>query len=222
MCKVQIDEDGFFTGSYVQIGNIAGGVEVDELPPSENPLCYKLVENEVLKSYEVPVLKYVTEKESKTDFDVSYCLTSTDDEGNTVKTYITEDEYNALSEVERENVEIISIPQFIMVEISKEEYDFLDDVERDKVIVSYKYDDDGNIIYETAEKTETIKVWEFSQEKYDEIENQKDIAKKQEEENNAYLESISNKVLKEENEKLTEQVEMLTSCILEMSEMLYA
>ena len=108
------------------------------------------------------------------------------------------------------------------VELTKEEYEYLTDEEKSNVVISYKEDEEGNLVYETIYYTEIVKEWEFSQEKYDELEAEK-IKKEQEiEQEKKYQESISNEALKAENQMLMEQIDMLTNCILEMSEMLYA
>lgn len=115
MFNVQVDENMFYTGNYAIVGSVHNGVDVNDLPPDENALCYKLVETS-----------------------------------------------------------------------------------------------DG------------VTKWEFSQEKYDELEAVKVAAEEQQKVENEYRESISNETLKAENQALTEQIDMLTACLLEMSEMVYA
>ena len=40
--KIQIDNNGYFTGNYAIIGNIENGVEYSGEIPTENPTAYKL------------------------------------------------------------------------------------------------------------------------------------------------------------------------------------
>lgn len=222
MFNVQLDENMFYTGSYAKKGTLKNGIDVTSLPPAENSLCYKLVDVEVTKSYEKPITQYIMYTESETEFEVSYYTTSIDEEGNEIYNYIDEDEYNALSDEEKKDYTEERMPKMVSVELTKEEYDALADEEKSKVVVSYKEDEEGNLVYETIYYTEIVKEWEFSQERYDELEAEK-IKKEQEmEQEKEYQESISNEALKAENQMLMEQVEMLTNCILEMSEMLYA
>lgn len=179
MYTVQVDENMFFTGNYAIVGSVKNGVSVTKLPPSENSLCYKLIDVEVPTEFEEPVLQYIKE--------------ITDDNG-----------------------------ELITVELTKEEYSALTDEEQSEVIVSYKKDENDNIVYETVEITEIVKDWEFSQEKYDELEQKRKDEEAQQKAEEEYQESISNKTLKEENEALMEQVDVLTACLLEMSEIVYA
>ena len=193
MYNVQLDENMFFTGSYAKKGTLNNGFNVTSLPPTENSLCYKLVDVEVTKSYEEPVLQYITHTVSDTEFDTFYYTVSTDEENNEFYNYLSEEEYNALSDEEKSNV-----------------------------MVSYKEDEEGNLVYETIEYIEIVKDWEFSQERYDELEAEKFKREQEMEQEKEYQESISNEALKAENEMLMSQIDMLTNCILEMSEMLYA
>ena len=59
MYNVQLDENLFFTGNYAKVGSVKNGVSVDKLPPSDNALCYKLVDVEVTTEHEEPVLQYM-------------------------------------------------------------------------------------------------------------------------------------------------------------------
>ena len=114
------------------------------------------------------------------------------------------------------------IPHLITVEITKDDYNNLSDDEKSNVVISYKTDENGNIVYETVQTTEIIKDWEFSQEKYDELEEKRIAEEEQSKADKEYQESISNETLKAENAMLTEQITMLTECLLEMSETVYA
>lgn len=58
MITVQLDELGYFTGSYAKIGSIPNGVKVNSLPPdlsNHKTTCWKFGEYEV--EVEVPVIK---------------------------------------------------------------------------------------------------------------------------------------------------------------------
>lgn len=222
MYNVQVDENMFFTGSYAKVGTVKNGVNVDKLPPFENSLCYKLVDAEVPVTYEEPIVQYVVYTQSDTEFDVDYSIKETDEDGNETYTYLTEEEYNALSEEEKANVSVTETPKMITVEITKDDYDNLSDDEKFNVEISYKTDENGYVLYETVEKIETVKDWEFSQERYDEIEAKRIADEEQSKADKEYQESISNEVLKAENQMLTEQVDMLTTCLMEMSELVYA
>lgn len=179
MYNVQLDENLFFTGNYAKVGSVKNGVSVDKLPPSNNALCYKLVDVEVTTEHEEPVLQYMMD---------------TIDESGEMTT----------------------------VELTKEEFAALTDDEKTNVIVSYKTDEEGNVVYETVVDTEIVKDWKFSQEKYDELEAAKAEAEEEAKANAEYQESISNETLKAENAALLEQIDMLTMCVIEMSEMVYA
>lgn len=52
MYSVLLDENGFFTGAYATVGSISNGTQVGTLPPAENSLCYKLVDDEWVFSQE--------------------------------------------------------------------------------------------------------------------------------------------------------------------------
>ena len=222
MYNVQLDDNMFFTGSYAKKGTLNNGFNVTTLPPTENALCYKLINVEVTKSYEMPITQYIMHTVSDTEFDISYYTISTDEENNEIYNYLTEEEYNALSEEEKKDVVEERYPRMISVELTEEEYESLSDEEKSEVVVSYKEDEEGNLIYETIEYTEIVKDWEFSQERYDELEQAKIKREQEIEKEKEYQKSISNEALKAENEKLMKQVDMLTNCILEMSEMIYA
>ena len=150
MYNVQVDEKLFYTGTYAKVGTVNNGVNVEKLPPSENSLCYKLVDVEVPNSYEEPVLQYIME--------------SIDENG-----------------------------ELITIELSKDEYDALED--KSAVVVSYKEDEDGNVVYETIKTTEIVKDWEFSQERFDELEAAKKAKEEQQKAEAEYQASISNETL---------------------------
>ena len=61
MFNVLLDEDNYYTGVYAKVGKIEGGVDVDVLPPSENSLGYKLIEEMVETTEKVPILQYIRE-----------------------------------------------------------------------------------------------------------------------------------------------------------------
>ena len=222
MYNVQLDDNMFFTGSYAKKGTLNNGFNVASLPPTENSLCYKLVDVEVTKSYEKPILQYIMYTTSETEFDISYYTVSVDENDYETYNYFTEEEYNALSDEEKQEVVEERFPKMVCIEFTEEEYEALSDEEKSNVMVSYKEDEEGNIIYETVEYTEMVKDWEFSQERCDELEAERIKREQEIEQEKEYQESISNEALKAENEMLMNQIDMLTNCILEMSEMLYA
>lgn len=193
MYVVQLDENMFFTGTYAKIGSILNGVQVEELPPSENSLCYKLVDKEVTETKEIPVLQYIMYTTSETETVTTYTIPSVDELGLETRITITEEEYNALSEEEKADVEIIEVPLTITTELTKEEYDALED--KSNTVVSYKTDEEGNIVYETIEVTNIVKVWEFSQERYDELEAERVAAEESAKAEAEYQQSISNESL---------------------------
>lgn len=209
MYNVQLDENMFFTGSYAKVGTINNGVNVESLPPSENSLCYKLVDVEVTESRQQPILQYIMRTVSDTEFTTTYTYTETG-------VQITEEEYNALTDDEKETVTVTQIPVVTTTELTKEEYDALED--KSNVVVSYKTDEDGNLVYETIEETKIVKDWEFSQERYDELE----AAKKAEEEaaksEAEHQQSISNETLAN---RITE-LESASATINSMSEAILA
>ena len=222
MYNVKVDENYFYQGAYAKVGKIQNGEDIHCLPPSENQLCYYINFKEEIEIEQVPVKVYIKNIVSDTEFDVYYEHKTTNEEGDGVLINITEEEYNALSAEEKENVIISEFPKVIRVELSKDEYESLSDEEKQKINIFSKTDEEGNLLYEDVEKTIIVKEWVFSQEKYDELE-AKRIEKEEEQKNqDAYNESISNETLKAENERLTEMVDMLTACVLEMSEMVYA
>ena len=222
MYNVKVDENYFYQGAYAKVGKIQNGEDMPCLPPSENQLCYYINFKEEIEIEQVIVKVYVKNVVSDTEFDVYYEIKSTDDEGNEIFTNITEEEYNALSDEEKANVTITQYPKVIQVELTKGEYESLSDEEKSEIVIFSKTDEEGNFVYEDVEKTVIVKEWVFSKEKYDELEAER--IKKEEEQKNqeAYNESISNETLKAENAMLTETVDMLTACIIEMSELVYA
>lgn len=154
MFNVALDKDNFFTGNYATVGTVENGVFVNELPPSGNKqLFYHLTEKEVVKTKEVPEKVYIKYTNSETETINTYY----DKDG--IQLYITDEEYNNLSEEER---------LFI--------------------VINNKTDEEGNIIYKTVEYTEIIKEWVYDEEKYNIFINEKaqkeaeDLAKKEEEE----------------------------------------
>ena len=189
MYNVQVNENNFYTGSYATIGTVKNGVNVSKLPPSENSLCYKLVDVEITKEIQESILEFSKMTESETEFYVYYSLKSTDEEGNEIKTPITEDEYNALSDEEKENVLITQIPKMVTIVLSKDEYNALTDEEKDGFIAAYKEDENGQLVYQTIEVKEIVKDWEFSQERFEELETIKTIQQQENERVNKSLSS---------------------------------
>lgn len=222
MFNAQIDENNFFTGNYATIGVVLNGVNVETLPPTENQLCYKLIDVEVVKENKEPILQYTKTVESDTEFETIYTIESLDEDGNTITTSLTKEEYETLDDIDKESVNISQIAKIVTVTLTKDEFNVLDETEKSKFTASYKEDENGNIVYETVQITEIIKDWEFSQEKYDELEEKRIAEEEQSKADKEYQESISNETLKAENQMLTEQVDMLTTCLMEMSELVYA
>lgn len=213
MYNVQLDENMFYTGSYAKVGTVNNGVNVETLPPSENSLCYKLVDAEVTVNEDRPILQYSMYTASETEFTTSYW-------DNEAGFPITEAEYNDLTDDEKENVTVTQTPVVIRTELTKEEYDALED--KSNAFITHKTDDNGDLVFETVEVTKIVKQWQFSQERYDEMEAAKLAAEEAAKSEAEYQESISNETLKAENEALTEQVMILTDCLLEMSALVYA
>lgn len=222
MFNVQIDKNNFYTGNYASIGSLPNGINVEKLPPSENSLCYKLVDKEITKEVSEPILQYTKIAESDTEFETLYTITSLDEDGNTVERSITEEEYEALDDSDKESVNVSQIAKIITITLTKSEFEALNESDKTNFVASYKEDENGNIVYETVQTTEIIKDWEFSQEKYDELEEKRIAEEEQSKADKEYQESISNETLKAKNAMLTEQVSMLTECLLEMSETVYA
>lgn len=187
MFNIQIDENNFYTGNYASIGTLPNGINVEKLPPSENSLCYKLVDKEITKEVSQPILQYTKTVESDTEFETIYTIESLDEDGNIITTSLTKEEYETLDDIDKESVNISQIAKIITVTLTKDAFDVLDETEKSKFTASYKEDENGNIVYETVQTTEIIKDWEFSQEKYDEL----------------LAEKISKQI---ENEKLTKSL----------------
>lgn len=167
MYNVQVNENGFYMGSYATVGTVKDGVNVTKLPPSENALCYKLIDTEVIEEKQVPILQYSKTVESETEFDTYYTLKSTDEDDNEIETSITEEEYEALED--KTSVTITQAPKMVTIILSEEEYNALTNEEKDGYIAAYKEDENGELVYKTIQITKIVKDWEFSQEKYDEL-----------------------------------------------------
>lgn len=96
MISVLLDENSFYTGNYAVTGKIDGGIDVSELPPEENQLCYKYgkVEKSVIK--QEPELEYYYQVEKEKE------ITNNDDATSTIKTLedvvVSEDEISSLPE----------------------------------------------------------------------------------------------------------------------------
>lgn len=216
MYNVQVNEQGFYMGSYATVGTVKDGVAVTSLPPSENSLCYKLVDVKVQKEKQQPILQYTKMTESETEFDFYYFLTTEDEEGNEVETPITEEEYETLKETS--SIQIEQSPKIVTIILNSEEYSALDDEEKENFIAAYKEDENGELVYETIIVTEIVKDWEFSQEKYDELMILKNQKEAEDEAAKAYQESISNKVLANRITELEESMvvtDAMTAAILE-------
>ena len=222
MYYVELDESNFYTGNYASIGTLPNGINVEKLPPSENSLCYKLVDKEITKEASQPILQYIKTTASDTEFETIYTIESLDENGNTITTSLTKEEYETLDDNDKKSVNVSQIAKIITVTLTKDAFDVLDETEKSEFTASYKEDENGNIVYETVQTTEIIKDWEFSQEKYDELEEKRIAEEEQSKADKEYQESISNETLKAENAMLTEQITMLTECLLEMSETVYA
>jgi len=173
MYSVKVDENYFYQNAYAKIGKIQNGIDMPSLPPEENALCYYINFREEIEIEQVPAKAYLKYTESETEFDTHYEIKTIDEEGAEVINEITEEEYNALSDEEKENVVITQIPKVVQIELTKEEYEALTDEERAKIFISNKIDEKGNLVYEDVEKIVIIKEWTFSQEKYDELEAQR-------------------------------------------------
>lgn len=103
MFNVLLDEDNYYTGVYAKVGKIEGGVEVDVLPPSENSLGYKLVEEMVETTEKVPILQYVREPNNADELlenriidESQYSELSEEDKKLYTASYATDEEGNLL------------------------------------------------------------------------------------------------------------------------------
>lgn len=64
MYTVQLDESGYFTGSYAKVGSIPGGVKISQLPQRmDKPTCNKLVKEELTQTVSIPVYDLETDKQ---------------------------------------------------------------------------------------------------------------------------------------------------------------
>ena len=127
MFNVLLDKDNYYTGVYAKVGKIEGGVDVDVLPPSENSLGYKLVEEMVETTEKVPILQYIREPNNTDEL--------------LENRIIDESQYSELSE-----------------EVQK------------LYTASYATDEDGNLLLQEISVSKLQQHWEYSQEKYDELE----------------------------------------------------
>lgn len=103
MFNVLLDEDNYYTGIYAKVGKIEGGVDVDVLPPSENSLWYKLVEEMIETTEKVPILQYVREPngmdellENRIINESQYSELSEEDQKLYTASYATDEEGNLL------------------------------------------------------------------------------------------------------------------------------
>lgn len=127
MFNVLLDEDNYYTGVYAKVGKIEGGVDVDVLPPSENSLGYKLIEEMVETTEKVPILQYIREPNNTDEL--------------LENRIIDESQYSELSEEDRK-----------------------------LYTASYATDEDGNLLLQEISVSKLQQHWEYSQEKYDELE----------------------------------------------------
>ena len=127
MFNVLLDEDNYYTGVYAKVGKIEGGVDVDVLPPSENSLGYKLIEEMVETTEKVPILQYIREPNNTDEL--------------LENRIIDESQYSELSEEDRK-----------------------------LYTASYAIDEDGNLLLQEISVSKLQQHWEYSQEKYDELE----------------------------------------------------
>lgn len=103
MFNVLLDEDNYYTGVYAKVGKIEGGVEVDVLPPYENSLGYKLVEEMVETTEKVPILQYIREPNNTDELlenrildESQYSELSEEDQKLYTSSYATDNEGNLL------------------------------------------------------------------------------------------------------------------------------
>ena len=103
MFNVLLDKDNYYTGVYAKVGKIEGGIDVEKLPPSENSLGYKLVEDMIETTEKVPILQYVREPNSMDEplasriIDESqYSELSEEDQKLYTVSYVTDEEGNLL------------------------------------------------------------------------------------------------------------------------------
>ena len=183
MFNVALDKDNFFTGNYAKVGTVENGVYVNELPPAgDKQLFYYLTEKEVIKTKEVPEKVYIKYVDSDTETINVY----KDKDG--LQLTITDDEYNNMTDEEKSNITIETVPALVSIKITEEEYNNLSEDKKLFIIVSNKTDEEGNIIYKTVEYTEEVKEWCFDKEKYNIFINEKaqkeaeEAAKKEEQE----------------------------------------
>ena len=127
MFNVLLDEDNYYTGVYAKVGKIEGGVDVDVLPPSENSLGYKLIEEMVETTEKVPILQYIREP-------------------------------NNTDELLENRI------------IDESQYSELREEDRKLYTASYATDEDGNLLLQEISVSKLQQHWEYSQEKYDELE----------------------------------------------------
>ena len=210
MYSVQLDENKFYTGNYATLGRLIDGIEVDELPPIKNQRCYYLKETTEKVNVPSPVLIYTQTIIENTQ--TKYIFDGVE---------ISEEEYNALSDIEKNTVEVINSPIVKEVTLTKEEYDLLSEKEKSEVVISYETDIDGNLVYENKEETRVVNEWVYSENKYNELK-----ALEEEKENNREktdsekITELETQVstLQSDNESLLEQIELLDSTLSVMLE----
>lgn len=160
MFNVALDKDNFFTGNYAKVGTVENGVFVNELPPSENQLCYYLTDKEIIRTKELPEKLYIKYVDSETETTTIY----RGKDG--LQLAITDEEYTDMTNEEKADIIVETVPTIVSVEITEEEYNSLSEDEKLFIMVCNKTDEEGNIIYKTVEYAESVKEWVFSEEKY--------------------------------------------------------
>lgn len=213
MYNVQLDESNFYTGNYATFGFVANGVNVEKLPPSENQLCYFLADKTEYVKAQYPVktrAKYVTEITETKYLD---------------SVEISEEDYDLLSDDEKENVSTVSTSMEKVVYVTDEEYDNMTTEEQSEVFICYVTDDEGNVVYEEKEEPITVKKWVYSESKYKELQTAEEGRENSKEKTDSEkISDLTKEVerLQSNNDSLSDQVTTLTDCLIEMSEIIYA
>lgn len=155
MISVLLDENSFYTGNYAVTGKIDGGINVSELPPEENQLCYKYgkVEKSVVK--QEPELEYYYQVEKEKE------ITNEDGSTSTVKTLedviISEDEISSLPE----GTEVLNRPK-----TDEDGSIIMKDVETTETVDGWILDEDkvSSLNSEKLESAKSSKLTELSNE----------------------------------------------------------
>lgn len=168
MYNVVLDENKFYTGNYAKIGKLKNGIDIETLPPEENSLCYYIKEVETPIEKQVEVYVYYKIIYSDTEFYNIYYIKLED---GTKGEVISSIEYDSLPDEEKINIIIESVPKQTVVKISSEEYDSLPDEEKSQYTKTYKVDENGLQVFETITEIILVKQWEFSEDKFNELNN---------------------------------------------------